>query len=110
SVAMIVLADSLADTVFRYGHMGSGDAHLVALALRCYSIGLLGTGIVALTSRFFAARSQMGYATLTNLGALAVNITLSLALVKTRFGFAGIALSSSLTFTIAAVVRLWLLN
>ena len=52
----------------------------------------------------------MGLGTLTNAVALVVSVGLSLALVKTPFGFAGIALSSGITFTLAAFLRLALLN
>ena len=80
------------------------------LAVKCYAVGLVGWGLVALSGRFFAARGQMGLGTLTNALALVVSVWLSLALVKTPFGFAGIALSSGITFTLAAVLRLALLN
>ncbi len=110
AVAMVILAEPIVRGLLQYGKLTAERAPYVMTALQAYSIGLPGWGLVALSGRFFAARNQMGAGTLTNLVALVINVSLSLALVKTPFGFAGIALSSTVTFSIAAVVRLWLLN
>jgi putative peptidoglycan lipid II flippase len=110
SAAMVILADPIVRALLQYGRFGADQVPLVALAVQCYAVGLVGWGLVALTGRFFAARGQMGLGTLTNLLALVTSVSLSLALVKTPFGFAGIALSSGITFTLAAILRLALLN
>ena len=110
SAAMVILAEPIVRALLQYGRFGTDEVPLVALAVKCYAVGLVGWGLVALTGRFFAARGQMGLGTLTNAVALVVSVGLSLALVKTPFGFAGIALSSGITFTLAAFLRLALLN
>jgi UDP-N-acetylglucosamine--N-acetylmuramyl-(pentapeptide) pyrophosphoryl-undecaprenol N-acetylglucosamine transferase len=110
SILLVVLAGPLVDAIFLRGRFTAEDSALVALALRCYALGLVGWGLVSLTGRFFAARGETGVATLINLGAALANVSASLALVRTSWGFAGIALASSASFTIAAAVRLVLLN
>jgi murein biosynthesis integral membrane protein MurJ len=110
SAAMVILAEPIVRALLQYGSFGPEQVPKVALALQCYAAGLVGWGLVSLTGRFFAARGQMGLGTLTNLLALACSVSLSLALAKTRLGFAGIALASSATFSLAALLRLALLN
>jgi putative peptidoglycan lipid II flippase len=110
SVAMIILAEPIVRAILQYGRFGADQVPLVATAVKCYAVGLVGWGLVSLSGRFFAARGQMGLGTITNLLALVVSVSLSLALVNTPFGFAGIALSAGITFTLAAIVRLHLLN
>lgn len=110
SVLLVVLARPLVDAIFLRGKFTPEDSAVVAVALQCYSLGLVGWGVVSLTGRFFAARAESGTATLVNIGAALLNIGLSLILVRGSLGFAGIALSSSITFTLAAIVRFMLLN
>ncbi|HYC77323.1 MAG TPA: murein biosynthesis integral membrane protein MurJ [Planctomycetota bacterium] len=109
SVGMALLAAPLVELLFQYRRFDASDARAVAQALQCYSMGLLGWGLVALTGRFFAARGRTGAATLVNLGALFTQVALALFLVPRR-GFVGIALATTATYSVAAVVRLLVLN
>jgi hypothetical protein len=110
SVFSVLFARPLVDALFVGRNFTSENARDLATALQCYSLGLVGWGVVALTGRFFAARAETGTATLINLGALCVNVASSLLLVRTSFGFAGVALATTFSFTLAAAVRLAALN
>ena len=59
SAFMIVMAEPIVDLLLRYGRFDAQGAASVALALQCYSIGLVGCGLQALTGRFFAARNEV---------------------------------------------------
>lgn len=109
SVAMIVLAEPIVHLLFGYG-AGADNLDNVVLALRCYSVGLVGWGITALVGRFFSARMEQWTGTLTSLGGLAFNISLSVIFVRAGMGIGGIALGTSIAFTATALLRLWLLN
>jgi UDP-N-acetylglucosamine--N-acetylmuramyl-(pentapeptide) pyrophosphoryl-undecaprenol N-acetylglucosamine transferase len=110
SVFSVLLARPLVDALFVGGSFTPEHARQLATALQCYSLGLVGWGLVALTGRFFAARGETGTATLINFGSLCVNVAASLILVRTKFGFAGVALATTFSFSLAAVVRLVALN
>jgi UDP-N-acetylglucosamine--N-acetylmuramyl-(pentapeptide) pyrophosphoryl-undecaprenol N-acetylglucosamine transferase len=110
SVLMTLLARPLVDLLYVGGKFTSADAARLATAVQCYSVGLVGWGLVSLTGRLFAARGETGTATLVNVGAQLSYVALALALVATPLGFAGIAMASSVAFTVAAGVRVVLLN
>jgi murein biosynthesis integral membrane protein MurJ/undecaprenyldiphospho-muramoylpentapeptide beta-N-acetylglucosaminyltransferase len=109
-VLLVLLARPITDVVYLGGAFDPEAARRVALALQCYALGLPAFGIVSLTGRFFAARGEMGTGTLVNLGSLLVNVALAWALLSTSIGFAGIALATSASYTLAAIVRLAVLN
>ncbi len=107
---MIVLARPLVDLLLSYHNFSASDAHNVAVALQCYSIGLLGWGLQGLFGRLYAARLETGQAALINVGAVILNVALSLAFVRMGYGFSGIAMGTSYAFLANGVFRLWHMN
>ena len=110
SVALAIFSGPLVNLLLRYRHFDAGDARNVSLALSCYALGLLGWGLTALTGRFFAARLELGRATLINLGAVILNVALSVSLVLMGFGFAGIALGTTVAMLAGGLYRVHHLN
>jgi putative peptidoglycan lipid II flippase len=111
SALLIILARPLVEVLFGFGKFDATNASNVALALACYAIGLVGWGLTSLTSRFFSARMEQNRNTLTSAMALVVNVGLSIALVQAGLGIAGLALGTSISFLLCALVRLkWLLH
>ncbi len=109
SVAMAVLAEPIVNLLFAWG-AGAGKTASVALVLRCYSIGLAGWGLTALFGRFFSARMEQWTATATSLGGLAFNVGLSITFVRMGMGVGGIALGTSIAFTVNALLRFTMLQ
>ena len=109
SVAMIVLAEPIVHLLFGYG-AGADNLDSVVTVLRCYSVGLVGWGVTALIGRFFSARMEQWTATLTSVGGLVFNISLSVIFVRAGMGVGGIALGTSIAFLVTALLRMWLLN
>ncbi len=110
SVALAIFSGPLVDLLLRYRHFDADDARNVSLALSCYALGLLGWGLTALTGRFFAARLELGRATLINLAAVVLNIAVSVTLVLLGFGFAGIALGTTVAMLAGGLYRVHYLN
>ena len=109
SVFMVILARPLVDLLFGFGQFSASNAETVALALRCYAIGLIGWGLTGLTTRFFAARMEQNRSTATSALALVLNIALSITLVNAGMGIAGLAIGTSVSFLFCALLRTSLL-
>ena len=104
-----LVADPIVDLLFRWVNFDAVASGHVALALRCYAVGLTAWGLSGLCGRFFAARMEQGKSTLTSLVALGVNIFISITLVNLGMGIAGLALGTTASFVLCAAMRLTLL-
>lgn len=104
---MFVLADPLVRMLYQYRNFDAGNARLVAIALQCYAVGLVGWGVQGLMDRIYAARMEVGQAIAINAGAMALNIGLSALFVAMGMGPAGIALGTSVAFIANAGFRVW---
>ena len=110
TVVLLALADPIVSLLFQWMSFDSVAASNVAIALRCYAIGLTAWGLTGLCGRFFAARMEQSKNTITSFVALAVNVAVSIALVKQGMGVAGLALGTTAAFVLCAAMRLWMLN
>lgn len=110
SALMIVLARPIVDLLLSYHSFSASDADNVAIALRCYSIGLVGWGLQGLLGRLYAARLEMGQATVINIGAVLLNVGLSVLFVRMGYGFSGVAMGTSYAFLANGAFRLWHMN
>ncbi len=84
-------------------------ADLVVLATRVYLLGMVGHALLEIAARSFYAQQDAR----TPLYAAALNaamyIFLAVSLAR-QIGFVGIALANSISFTVEALLLLWLLN
>ena len=110
SVLMIALARPIVSLLLQRGNFSDANMVNTAYALQFYSIGLVGWGIHSLTVRIFAARIDIKTSMILNFFMLIVNVGLSVYLVKTALTFAGLALATSLSFLIFAVIRVIVLK
>jgi putative peptidoglycan lipid II flippase len=110
SVLMIMLATPLVSILLERGDFDATAAANTAYALQFYSLGLIGWGIHSLTVRIFAARVDLKVSMILNLLMLPVNIALCVLLIKTPLKFAGVALATSISFLLFAVVRVVVLK
>ena len=106
TILMIVLALPLVSVIYQRNTFSSQSALFTARALQLYGIGLIGWGIHALTSRIFAARFDLRISMFINALMLGVNITLCFILVKTPMGYLGLALATSLSYLLFALLRI----
>ncbi len=109
SVVMLVLADPIVNLLFRWVNFDAVASAHVALALRCYAVGLTAWGLTGLCGRFFSARMEQSKSTLTSFIALAANISISVTLVNMGMGIAGLALGTTAALVLCAAMRLTML-
>ena len=110
TATFLVLAEPMVSLLFGFGIFDAEAVGHVALALRCYAIGLVGWGLTGLCGRFFSGRMEQGRSTITSLVALVLNVVISISLVRAGLGIAGLALGTSAAFLLCAALRLTMLN
>jgi UDP-N-acetylglucosamine--N-acetylmuramyl-(pentapeptide) pyrophosphoryl-undecaprenol N-acetylglucosamine transferase len=110
SILTIVLANPLVSLLLERFHFSATAVANTALALQFYAIGLIGWGLHSLTARIFAARLDNRTTVLLNFFMLIFNILLVISLVKTPLKFAGIALATSITYLVFALLRVVILR
>ncbi len=110
SILMIILAEPVVSILLQRGSFDADSVYHTARALKFYSIGLIGWGIQALTSRIFSARMDIKTSMVLNLFMLLVNVGLCFLLVNTPLGYAGLALATSAAFLSFAIIRVVVLK
>ncbi len=110
SIAMFLMAKPIVTLLYGRGEFGTTAIHNSSIALQFYSIGLIGWGLHSLTTRIFSARIDIKTSMYLNLFMLALNVALSFILVSTELKFAGLALASSISFSLFAIIRIIVLK
>lgn len=110
SVLMIVLAKPVVSILLERGTFDAASVTNTAYALQFYALGLIGWGVHSLTVRIFAARIDIKTSMVLNFFMLVVNVALCFILIKTRLEFAGVALATSISFLVFAVIRVMVLK
>lgn len=110
AAGMIVLARPLVGLLLERGAFGPEAATATAFALALYALGLPGHATIEIASRaFYAVRDTATPVRIAG-AAAALNVGLSLLLMRTPFGFGGLALANALAASVEAMVLLALLH
>jgi putative peptidoglycan lipid II flippase len=111
AVGLIVLAEPLVATIFYGGNFDYDDVRMTGLALRAFSVGLVGFSFVKILAPAYFARHDTKTPVRIGLIALAVNFVLSVILVwyLTARGYAGNHAGLALAISVAALLNAWLL-
>jgi putative peptidoglycan lipid II flippase len=109
TAGFIVLASPIVQLLFERGHFLPADTAATAAALRLYAVGLIGYSAVRIASPTFYAIGESRTPALVSVGAIAVNVIASVALVR-AIGFQGLALGTSIAAIVNAALLLWLLR
>jgi len=104
------LARPVVGVVYQRGAFDANDLAMTSSALAMYSVGLLGMGAVFLLVRAFAARLDTRTPVRVSIVAFFLNVALNLLLVRTPLRHAGLALASSISFSVHAVILYMALN
>jgi len=104
-----VLATPIVQLLFERGLFLPADTAATAAALRWYAVGLIGYSAVRIASPTFYAIGSSRTPAIVSVGAIAVNVIASVALVR-AIGFQGLALGTSLAAIVNASLLLWLLQ
>jgi putative peptidoglycan lipid II flippase len=106
---LIALAKPIVQLLFERGHFLPADTAATAAALRLYATGLVGYSAVRITSPTFYAIGRSRIPVMVSVGAIAINVVASIALVRIM-GFRGLALGTSIAAMVNAGALVWLLR
>lgn len=107
SVVLIVLGRPIIGLVFQSGRFQAYDTRQTALALACYSFGLLAYGSVKILNPAFYALSDSRTPMYASLLSIVANVCVPLVLLdRFHFSFAALALTTSFAVTLEAVLLL----
>ncbi len=109
SIIMLMLADPIVSIIYGRGQFLAEDIRNTSFALQFYSIGLTGWGLHSLTTRIFSARIDIKTSMFLNLLMLISNIGLSFYFVSTDLRYAGLALATTISFSLFSVIRIFIL-
>jgi putative peptidoglycan lipid II flippase len=110
ALGMVLLAWPVVRLMYERGHFTASHTGWVALALACYASGLVAMGARTVLSRAFYALLNTRTPFLMSAAEVALNIGLSVLLVRTSLGHGGLALGTSLATWFQAVLLLVLLH
>lgn len=103
SVGAIVLANPIVKIVFERGAFNSDATSMTAIALACYSVGMIGFGLREILNKVFYSLQDTKTPMINGILAMSMNIVLSIVFIKV-IGFAGIALATSISALICIVL------
>jgi len=101
---MIVLSDPIISLVYQRGSFDAESTHLTSIAFLYYVVGLFGLSLNAFLSRIFSVFQKNKMPLYVSIGTSILNIILNFILVKTPLKHGGIALASSIAFTINSLI------
>jgi putative peptidoglycan lipid II flippase len=113
SLGLILLRVPLIQLLYQRGEFDASSTQLVALALLCYAVGLVGHSVVEIISRSFYALHNTLTPVLVSVGAMGLNVVFSLLFswLFKNYGIpphGGLALANSLATTLE-MIALWVL-
>jgi putative peptidoglycan lipid II flippase len=107
---MVVMAQPIISIVFQRGEFGPESTRLTSIAFWCYSVGLLGISLNAFFSRLFSIFQKNKIPFYIAIVTAATNILLNFILVKTALKHGGIALASSIAFSLSCILLFFFLS
>jgi putative peptidoglycan lipid II flippase len=90
SVGLVLLRKPIVALLFQRGEFGPEDTQLVAWALLWFGVGLLGHSVVEIISRAFYALHDTKTPVFASIGAMGLNVILSLTLIANGLAMAAI--------------------
>jgi putative peptidoglycan lipid II flippase len=109
SVGLFILATPIVQLLLERGRFLRADTIATASAVQCYAIGLVGYSAARIATPVFYALRKARLAVLLSTITIAVNLALSLILVRS-IGFRGLALATALAAIVNGVLSLALLR
>lgn len=107
---MVVMAKPIIAIVYERGSFDAESTALTSIAFWCYSVGLLGLSLNAFFSRMFSIYQKNKLPFYISIFSAATNIILNFILVRTALKHGGIALASSLAFSLSCFLLYYFLK
>jgi putative peptidoglycan lipid II flippase len=107
TVFCCITSRDITSVVYKRGVFGEEQVTVAAWAFLFYSLGLPGLAYTSVLSRFHAVCSRNGFSLLVTGIISIMNIMLNYILVRTSLVHGGIALATSISFTVGAMALWW---
>ena len=103
SIGAIILSEPVVRLVYERGQFSSDATTLTSIALKFYSIGMIGFGIREILNRIFYSMKDTKTPMINGAISMIMNIVLNLILIK-FMGYAGLAFATSISSLICVVL------
>jgi putative peptidoglycan lipid II flippase len=107
---MVVMAQPIISLVYQRGQFDAESTRLTSIAFWCYSVGLLGISLNTFFSRLFSIFQKNKIPFYIAIFTAISNIILNFILVKTTLKHGGIALASSVAFSMSCILLFYFLS
>ena len=107
---MVVMAEPIISIVYQRGSFNAESTRLTAIAFWCYSVGLLGLSLDVFFARLFSIFQKNKIPFYISIFASMLNIIFNFILVKTALKHGGIALASSIAFSVSCILLFYYLS
>jgi putative peptidoglycan lipid II flippase len=109
SVALVVLGEPLTRLLLQRGRFDPSSTQAVVWALQFYALGLVGHSALEIIKRGFYSLHDTRTPVLIGAGAVALNVTLNLALIG-PLQHGGLALANSIATIVETSILVWILR
>jgi putative peptidoglycan lipid II flippase len=109
TVGLMVLSEPIVKLIYEYGEFNAGSSLIVAAALMFYAPGIIGYSIVKIGTPAFYSMQDPRTPIVISMLSVGTNLVLSL-LLNSIIGYRGLALSTSISANVNAILLLWLLS
>lgn len=110
TVGIILYRSEIVSLLYQRGEFDATSTMQTAGALFYYAIGIVGAGFVEIMNKSFYAKQDTKTPLVVGLGMILCNLVLSIALSRTQLAFYGLALATSITALLNALVLTVLAN
>jgi putative peptidoglycan lipid II flippase len=109
SIGLMVLGEPIIRLFFQHGTFNDDSTRGTAYAMVFFSIGLAGHATVEIVDRVFYALHDTRSPVLVAVGAIGLNVVLSLILMQTPLNYGGLALANSVAALTEAATLIYLI-
>jgi len=106
---ILLLGKPIITLVYQRGSFDEHSTDLTTIAFICYSLGLLGLSLNAFFSRIFSIYQQNFIPLCVSIFSAILNVVLNILLVRTPLRHGGIALASSIAFSLNSIILFYFL-
>lgn len=109
SIGIMIFSNDIIKVLYERGEFTSTSTFLTGRALFYYAIGMIGYGMMEILNKAFYAMQDSKTPMKISAVAIAINVVLSIVLVK-RFDYVGLPLAASITSIIIGMLMLAVIN
>jgi putative peptidoglycan lipid II flippase len=110
SVGLIIVREPAIRLLFRHGFLPESDVHLIANSLAFYASAIWAFSLLQIINRAYYALHDTRTPFVMSVVNIVLNLVVELPLCFTHLGESAMALGTTVSFSIQAVLMLWMLN